>query len=149
MFSLNPCYCITTRAALSLSKGRCSLDDLGCLKLLEDKLGDAVSWADNEWLGNVKVLNDNLDLSKVIRVNNTCERVQAVLHGQSRAREYMSVCPWRKDDRDSGRHNHTTAWHDNVVVSAEKIITRGSGRRADRKLCLRNKTSDIESHYIS
>jgi hypothetical protein len=72
-----------------------------------------------------------------------------VLHGQSRARCNATVGPWRKDERDSGRHDHTTAWHDNVVVSAEQIITRGSGRRADRKLCLRNKTSDIESHYSS
>ena len=68
-----------------------NLLDLGCDAINENELGDPVPWADHERLIDVQILQNHLDLARIVGVNDARQRVQTVLHGQSRSRAHLSI----------------------------------------------------------
>jgi hypothetical protein len=99
-------------------------------------------------LERVQVLEDHLDLARIVRVYDTREGIEPVLHGQSRTRCNTSVALWRELDGDAGRDDDAAARKYNVVVSAEEIVTSGTRCGARRQSCMRNQLGDIERHLI-
>ena len=81
--SLNPGRPKSVRAAVRLEILIRDLDHIGSQGLLEDELGDPIARANHKRLAGVEVLQDDLDLSLVIRVNDSGQSVQTVLYGQS------------------------------------------------------------------
>lgn len=68
-----------------------NLLDLGCDTINENELGDAVPRTNHEWLIDVQILKDHLDLASIVRVDDPRQRVQTMLHGQSRSRAHLSI----------------------------------------------------------
>jgi hypothetical protein len=111
-------------------------------------LSDPVARPNNERLTTVEVLKNNLNLALIIGVNDSCQSVQTVLYGKSRARRNTSISSRGELDANTGRDNDPMARKDDIVVNAEQVITNRSGGGTDRKICVRNETLNIEGHYM-
>jgi hypothetical protein len=57
-------------------------------------LGDAIPWADDKVLLSVKILKYDLDLTRIIWIDNTSESVKTMLYGESRARCNTTISSW-------------------------------------------------------
>jgi hypothetical protein len=122
------------------------LMNLGRHALLEDELGDAVTRANHKGLDRVQILQDHLDLARIVGVDDAREGIESVLHGQSRTRCNTSVTSWGERDRDAGRDDNSATRKHNVVVNTEEIVANGPGCGARRQSCMRNQLRDIECH---
>ena len=75
---------------------RRNLIDLGCDAINKNELGDPVPWTNDERLVDIQILEDHLDLTGIVGVDDAGQGVQAVLHGQSRSRAHLSISSWRE-----------------------------------------------------
>jgi hypothetical protein len=119
-WSLSPGRPKAGRAALSLYEILVwDLHDIGGHARLENELSDPVARPNNERLSTVEVLKNNLNLTLIIRVNDSCQSVQTVLYGKSRARRNTSISSRGELDANTGRDNDSMARKDDIVVNAE------------------------------
>ena len=125
---------------------RRNLLDLGCDTINENELGNTVARTDHKRLVDVQVLQDHLDLARIVGIDDARQRVQTVLHGQSRSRTNLSISSWREIDGDTGRDDHAPAREYDVIVNAEKVIPNGTWGCARRQNCIRYQLGDIECH---
>ena len=67
------------------------LHDFGCDAINENELSDAVPRSNHKRLINVQILEDHLDLSGVVRIDDARQGIQTMLHGQSRSRAHLTI----------------------------------------------------------
>ena len=103
-----------------------NLLDIRCDTINENELGNTVARTDHKRLIDVQILQDHLDLARVVRVDDARQSIQTVLHGQSTARCNASISSWWEIDGDTGRDDHAPAREYDVIVNAEKVIANGT-----------------------
>jgi hypothetical protein len=85
-------------------------------------LRDTVPWTNDKGLIHIEVLQNHLDLARIVRVDDTCKDVKAVLHGQSAPWRQSSISSGGKLYGDTGGDDHAATWENDVAISAEEVV---------------------------
>jgi hypothetical protein len=90
--------------------------NLRCCDILEHKLCDPVSWTNDKVVPEIVIEQNNLQLSLIIGIDDTCANPESVLYGETGARCDASIDSWRELNLNSSGHDDSMSRKKNVTL---------------------------------